>query len=138
MTKDEWEMLRKAIEIYPNRGKLSIDGYTVDLMLQSTDPYHKEIVVFVNGICKTEWALGKTPEGEEIRRRFFCSSTKSLVKKPKEKLTKKEQALYEECKKKYSVTTYLPFWKSFERLKRHLIKNNENIEIMEVKENGYD
>ena len=133
MTNEDWEIVKKAVEIYPNRAKLKIDGYTVDLMLQSVDPYHKEIVIFINGKCKI-WALGTTPECEDIRRRFFYSSTKCYIKKPKGRLAKKEQALYQaiykEYKQKFSVTNYSPFWKSFESLKRHLVKNNTDISII--------
>ena len=132
MTKEEWEKVRKAVEIYPNRAKLKIDGYTLDMILQNVNPYHNEIVVFINGECRLDLCLKETPESEEIRKRFLCPSTKCFVKKPKCKLSKKNQKLFEEEKKRFTITTYSPFWKSFSKLKAHLIKNNSYIEILEA------
>ena len=134
MTETDWNSVRNAVERYPNRAALLIDGYRVELLLQAIDPYRSEITVFVNGRIKTEWALGQTEEGREIRRRFYFPSQKCFVQKPKGKPGKKEQQIYREMKEKLTVTTYLPFWKSFSRLKAHLIRNNTHIEIMRGEE----
>ena len=133
MTNEEWETVRKAVEEHPNRARLKADGYQIDIYLLPVDPYHNEIVVYVENKFDPKWLDGKGDgEGKEICRRFFCPSTKSFVKKPRQKLSKKEQRLFEEEKKRRSVTTYSPFWKNFKSLKAHLIKNNSSIEIAEV------
>lgn len=132
MTSKEWEIAKKAVEgSCGGNVSLMVDGYRIDLYLMPASPYTNEIVVYVNGSVRVSAAFGKTPEDQEICRRFFRPSTKCLVKKPKGKLSKREQALYEEYKQRYSVTTYFPFWNSFDSLKRHFIKNNTNISIIE-------
>lgn len=134
MTETDWNSVRNAVERYPNRAVLLIDGYKVELLLLPVDPYRNEISVYVNGYIKPEWFLGQTEEGREIRRRFYFPSQKCFVQKPKGKLSKKEQQIYQEMKEKLTVTTYLPFWKFFSRLKAHLIRNNTHIEIMRGEE----
>lgn len=129
MNKSEWESVQKAIESPGGQAKLLVDGYEVDLILLPVSAYKKEIAVYVNGYIRTEWSLGKTPEGEEIRKRFYCEHKKSMIKKPHEKMTRKEQQAFEQAKKEHTYNYYLPYWSSFGSLKRHLVKNNKNIEI---------
>lgn len=129
MNKSEWEGVQKAIESLDGQARLIVDGYEVDLILLPMSPYKKEIAVYVNGYIKQEWSLGKTPEGEEIRRRFYCEHKKSMIKKPQGKMTRKEQQAFEQAKKQYTYSYYLPYWSSFSSLKRHLVKNNKSIEI---------
>ena len=131
MTSKEWEIAKKAVEGPCGSVSLMVDGYRIDLYLMPTSPYTNEIAVYVNGSVRVSAALGKSPEDQELCRRFFRPSTKCFVKKPKGRLSRKEQALYEEYRQSCSVTTYFPFWNSFDSLKRHFIKNNTNISIIE-------
>ena len=84
MTSTEWEIAKKAVEgSCGGNVSLMVDGYRIDLYLMPTSPYTNEIVVYVNGSVRVSAAFGKTPEDQEICRRFFRPSTKCLVKKPK-------------------------------------------------------
>lgn len=129
MNKSEWESVQKAIESPGGWAKLLVDSYEVDLILLPVSAYKKEIAVYVNGYIKQEWILGKTPQGEEIRRRFYCEHKKCLIKKPNEKMTRKEIQAFEKAKKQYTYSYYLPYWSSFSSLRRHFVKNNQSIEI---------
>lgn len=136
MTKDEWDRVQKSVEGCAGRARLEIDGYMVDLFLLSVSPYKKEIAVYINSAIRVDWALGKTEESKDICRRFYFPHKTCLVRKPKRKLSKKEQAIWNEEKEKYTYVSYFPYWNSFRSLKQHLIKNNENIKIMEVDQNA--
>lgn len=138
MTKEEWDKVQAQIEkSVGGQAKLKIDGYEVNLYLIPESTYKNQIAVYVNGYIKMEWCVAKTAEAEAIRKRFYSEHKKCCLKKPCRRLTKNEQAAFEKAKKECTYSYYLPYWSSFSSLKRHLIKNNNSIEIMEAEKNEY-
>lgn len=128
MTKEEWEQVKKTLESLFHMANLKIDGYDVSLCLQRTSTYKNSIVVYVNGVLKGEW-LGKDCEE---RRRFLQKREHSVLSaKEKAKLKKFSKKFQKEFDRKYSV--YYPYWTSFGSLKKHLIENNERIELVSTK-----
>ena len=124
MTTDQWKQAEDMLYIW-RIVELLIDGYKVQLQLMQ-DGTKNEIMVYVNGTIKWNWVSLDCEE----RRKFWCESKKTLIKKYDKKsgLTKKE---YEQLKAKYPpVVAYSPFFKSFRTLKSQFIKHNTDIEFL--------
>jgi len=126
MQKEEWEQVKEALGSMYKKVQLEIDGYNITLQLQRISTYKNAIVIYVNGEIKIEW-LSKDKENE-IRKRFIRVSERSLIK------AKDKKNMPKRLLKEYDMTykTYLPYWVSFGGLKRHLIKNNERIELIGI------
>ena len=108
--------------------KLKIDGYVVQLTLEQVSQFKNAIVVYVNDKIKGEWSMKDCEE----RRRFFSCVRKSIVKKSdlkafgKKVSKKQEQAI----KEKYSYNEYSFVWTNFNKMKKHFIANNNDIELL--------
>lgn len=127
MTKEEWKRTENALMQIGNIVKLNIDGYKLSLLLMQIKIYKNEILFEVDSKLKLPSEVT-----EEIRKRFYPVTRKCVYNKSKlKKLSKRRQkellsdphAYYEY----YSVT-----WTSFHKLKKHLIENNENIELISI------
>lgn len=129
MNTEEWNIVKKKLERLYDPVKLDCDGYELTLVLVRNGQFKNEIQIYVNGFFKGKWML----EDCEERRRFFRESTRSLLTNKqraelkKAKIGKKKMAEFEE-RAKYVV--HDPIWKSFNSLKRHLIKNNKEIKLI--------
>ncbi|MEE0858301.1 MAG: hypothetical protein U0M12_02400 [Acutalibacteraceae bacterium] len=125
MTNDEWKEVEEKLLLFGELVKLEADGYKLTLFTVR-EKMKLYIVVYINGKFKFEWIESDC----EIRRKFMSSSKHCVIKqKELDKITKRKER-QKELKKKYTYTTYSPYWSSFSRLKKHLIKNNERIEIL--------
>lgn len=127
MTKEEWKRVENALMQIGNIVKLNVDGYVLTLVLVQLKIYKNEIYFEVDS--QFEFPFKVTAE---IRKRFYPVTRKCVYNKSKlKKLSKRRQkellsdphAYYEY----YSVT-----WTSFNKLKKHLIENNENIELISI------
>lgn len=133
MNQDEWKEVERALQITYHSVKLNIDGYNITLRLERESAFKNKIVIYVNGTFEFKWLFKDCEE----RKRFTNKRTKSRFKKSDltygEKVSKKQEKLNEEFLKseenKYYY--YSPYWTSFNSLKRHLIANNEKIELIE-------
>lgn len=125
LTKQQWVEVEKcATSLFGKQVDLLIDGFKVSLEMEPKDRYHNVIMVYINDIIDGK----KLMEDCEERRRFWCPHTRSLIPVKPEKGWKKAE--WEALRKKHSYTYYLPWWTSFNALRRHLIKNNQSIEII--------
>lgn len=131
MTKEEWKRCQEALKSFYSIVKLNVDGYEVGLRLERVDTYRNKIMVYVNGGFKGKWLI----EDCEERRRFLRKMEKSLItakqKKDLNKLPKKFRKEHEELFNR-SYVYYEPYWTSFNSLKKHLINENESIELLEI------
>lgn len=131
MTKEEWSQVEAALKDFFSLVKLKIDEYEVSLRLERIDTYSNRIGVYVNGEFKGKWLM----EDCEERRRFLRKREKSVMtvkqRKDLEKLPKKFRKEYEEMLNR-SYVYYEPWWTSFNSLKKHLIKENESIELIKI------
>ncbi|HBB28158.1 MAG TPA: hypothetical protein DC000_02725 [Clostridiales bacterium] len=131
MIKEEWDKVEKAVEGMFSIVKLKIDEYEVAIGLRRCGTYKNVIAIYVNGVFEGKWLF----EDCEERRRFCRKREKSILsakqKKYLSKLPKKRQKeLLQDNKTTY--TYYEPYWVSFNSLKKHLIKNNNSIELLEI------
>ncbi|WP_284641206.1 hypothetical protein [Paenibacillus silviterrae] len=128
MTSDTWKEVEKKLLSLYNQVKLLCDGYELTIMLERSGQFKNHISIYINEQIKGAWMI----EDCEERRRFFCERQKSFyTKKQKESVGRVSKKLAKELgfDKKYSY--YTPYWNSFRSLKSHLIKNNQNIELIE-------
>ncbi len=127
MTDEQWKEVEKKLVPPLGRVELEIDGYKVTITAQLVEKMKFSFVVYVNGFIRTEWSMNDC----EIRRRFYYESKKSLLKSSeKAKIKKMRKSVREEIMKSAQYSVFLPYWGSFSRLKAHLIKNNQSIELV--------
>ena len=128
MTDEQWKEVEKKLFPPFGRVELEIDGYKVTITAQLVEKMKFSFVVYVNGFIRAEWSMNDC----EIRRRFYYESKKSLLKgSEKAKIKKMRKSVREEIMKSAQYSVFLPYWGSFSRLKSHLIKNNQSIELVE-------
>lgn len=125
MTNDQWAEVERRLRIQFQSVHLSVDGYEVCLILVPDKGLRQCIAVYVNGYIKVEWV----DKDCEIRRRFYNKHTRTLLKISKLKEISKKD--WETLRKKYVYEYFSPYWGSFARMKRHLIKNNNDIKLTE-------
>lgn len=132
MTATDWEKVENKLS-YPFGGvKLRIDGHDISIMVEKASPKSLKYVlaVYVDGYIKEEWFTSDC----DIRRKFYCKRTKSLLTKDYRKspvfkrMKKKEQ---EEWIKKHVYVYYSPYFSSFKMLKAHFTKNNDSIDLID-------
>lgn len=129
MTKDEWEQAENALHSLFNYVKLNIDGYEITLKLERVGTYKNVIMLYINDKLDFKLLL----EDCEERRRFARIRTRTLLKADSKKWLKKQsKKLQAELTEKCTYTYYEFWWTSFNSLKKHLIKNNTNIEVIKI------
>ncbi len=132
MTKEEWEIVEKKLSIVNIPAFLKVDGYDVRLMLTQKNTYSNYIVPIINGQLKMEWFT----EDCEERRRFFVRRTKNTYNKRKlmndKTLTKKDKKELDAfLSERSKIFEYWELgWTNFNSMKKHLIANNESIELI--------
>lgn len=129
MTKDDWAALEMALgHAYGSAGILA-DGFEVTFQVRQYK-MHLVICLYINGWMKGEWLSKKTEEATRFCRPVsFSLFPPSYVKKLTAGLSKSRvKAIFPDLNKKGEY--YLPEWRSFRSLKRHLIANNKSIELV--------
>ncbi len=130
LTKDAISQLEAALSYAGGSAQLMIDGYKLSLQVVNAGGLKYEIAWYANGHFKGIWL---TQDCEE-RKRFARPITKQLFSaKDKAALTR---GLTGKFKKEYlkrwdkTITLYVWSWPSFKPLMRHLIANNQSIELL--------
>ncbi len=134
LTKEQWDEIDKKLISHFGFVHLFIDGYKVSLTVQYISRFKLGIVVYVNDKIEPK----KMFDSEEAKR-FWCPHRKYLYSREKREKMKrlyKKLRLPNDSSEKY-IITYWPYWTSFPKLKAHLIKNNESIELFQ-KEQKHD
>jgi hypothetical protein len=134
MTEQDWKKVETALSSPYGRISLQCDEFKLTLKVVQTGPLRFAIFPFVNDEHKGEWGSRYCEE----RRRFFCPE-KKYVNSPTMRTAIKE--LRASAKKlnvpnmklpdpDETITVYTPFWTDFKKLKRHLIANNKQIDLI--------
>lgn len=128
MTTEEWKKVDKALKsVFSPGATLLIDGYKVTFALMQKSQFTNAITVYINGEFKLKWLT----EDCEERRRFLCCKRKTIIKEKDYKIHGiRSKKARQELADKYSYNEYYPYWCNFAKLKKHLIQNNENIELV--------
>lgn len=123
MTEKDWEVVRARIDVTPP-AHLIIDGYDIKISLQRVKMKLYYLII-VNDTIKEEWM----DEECEIRRKFYQCHKKHLFSTAEKK--KADRALRKYMEENDKVYEHFgPWWGSFSRMKSHLIKNNQSIELV--------
>lgn len=133
---DVWTQAADAMLSPYGSVELRCDEYRVNLQMEraSAKRANYEIVIYVNGHMKGAWMMNDCEE----RRRFFRPITRRVY-------TGKDLAAYKRLKKlggaqdvdlNRTHTSYMPFWPTFEPLRRHLLKHNKDVRVVKI--NGQD
>lgn len=131
MNRKEWQAAEEALKSLYGQVILKVDDYEVTLRLGLISTYKNGIMVYVNGKFKGQWLF----EDCEERRRFLRRKER-LVTTPKQraafnKMSKRMQKEYQDLfDRKYE--SYDFYWSSFNALRKHLIENNESIEVIKI------
>lgn len=127
LTKDDWkEAERRALWTCAGL-TLLVDGYRISVCKEPASPYKNHLTVYVDGVFRGKWLL----EDCEERRRFCYCVKHSLFKKgcPKDarkRLLKKLNKTEDDM----SYWSYSPYYPSFAALRRQLVKNNHDIQLI--------
>jgi hypothetical protein len=131
MTAEQWKEVETQLSWTGGVARLRIDGYDLQFEVRPTKPLRWVIVPFVNGYSRGAW-LSRNDAGEwcEEARRFLPLKTRCLFTATE--LARAGKKLAKELRqKKFEYRSYC--WTSFAAMKRHLIANNESIELVEEK-----
>ncbi|MCE5212970.1 MAG: hypothetical protein LLG40_15620 [Deltaproteobacteria bacterium] len=135
MTNENWAKVEEALKHQFKIVKLKCDDYRVELYLAQVGQFKLSIGVYVNGWFKGEWFKDNNLSEEAIRffpthyiNRYSAKEKKFWTKYPFGKKYCKEHGIDLNARKEYKGFS----WKSFPALKRHFIKNNKSIELIEV------
>ena len=132
MTPQQWKFVEDRLMPPYGQVHLLIDDYKVTLQVGFVGKMKFEIMVYVNGFAKGEWLMNDCEE-----RRRFLRPRRIAIHKPssRARLTK---GLSAKMDKEYFPTlnkTFIVYdllWPSYGPLKRHLIKHNQSIELVDV------
>lgn len=128
MTTEDWKKAETDLSMPYGKINMLIDGYNVSVMTVPYKPLTYGLEIFIDGGFKLSWLK----EDCEIRRRFCCRRTKSLLSaRQKKELKRKRKKFRELVEKEMLYEWYEPFWMSFRSMKSHFIKNNTSIELRE-------
>lgn len=88
--------------------------------------YKNVILLYINGVIEWKWLT----EDCEERRRFMKKSKKCLF--TANQLKKFPKKIRDKYKEKNTYESYDFRWASFRALKKHLIDNNKDIELIKI------
>lgn len=130
MTEAEWKQVDKALrKVILGRAELRIDGYEVSLFLRQVSQFSNAIVVYINGEFRGKWL---TEDCEERRRFFPCKKKSHFTEKDAKGYGIRSKKRIAELKERYSYYEYSSAWKSFSKMKKHFIDNNQQIKLIKV------
>lgn len=125
----EWEEIDKRLKCVWLPVYLRVDGYLIQLELRQVGQFRNAITVFVNGWFRGQWILDKT---EEARRFLPLRRTRLYKKRFAEEITRKLGKV--SARKWLGVDKYSEHygscWTSYRSLKRHLLANNEHVDVI--------
>lgn len=124
---DQWKTLEASLNWTGAQASLLVDGYCVTIERVRMSKMRDALMIYVNGHFRAEW-LSK--ECEE-RHRFFCARERYVfparLRRNFQRDFGKRRAIESGYHKK--ITQHLPWWSSFDAMRRHFIKNNSSITI---------
>lgn len=131
MTKDEWLLVKSKLSHPWGSAELMVDGYRLTLQVKQTKALKFEIMPYVNGKFQGAWMTKDSEEGKR-----FLRPVTIAVYKPAEKarltkgMSKKmiKTIFGDGLDKTFAVFAW--GWPTFGPLQRHLIANNQVIELV--------
>ena len=129
LTKDEWKRVEEDLKSFYHSVALMCDGFHIVLRLERISVVKNAICVYVNDHMKHY-----SKDCEELRRFQYPSVRKAHSAKEQREIRKMPKWLRKQLghfgNPDATYTVYQPWWGSFQALKRHLIKQNQDIELL--------
>ena len=129
MNKEQWKAVQESLLYLYGAAELDCDGYQLSLIKAQYGESKIVILFYVDGVVKVKWFLDDCEE----RRRFSRPITKHVFpKKSRDQVVKSLGKKHEMSKQiQKTFTSYRHYWTSFSALKSHLLKNNQNIDLVD-------
>lgn len=130
MTPEQWKKIETQLTSPWGNVNLRVDGYDVTFQVQQIKPLRFVITVFVDGYSRAPWLL-RSEAGEwcDEARRFLPLKKRCLYNTAQ--LKRAGKMAKEFSRQVFEFRNF--YWTSFTALKRHLIANNQSIELSEEK-----
>lgn len=132
-TAAEWTEIDERLKHFLEPVHLRIDGFEVWLELRQISQFRNAIFVYVNGYFKGKWFVDDTEEAK----RFFPLRRINLYS-PAERKRLIKAVGKRQAERSFGLSKYREQrgwnWTSFRSLKRHLVENNDCIEVVHPKE----
>lgn len=133
ITPADWSRMKANLSGLFGSESLLCDGYKLTIV-RSQNKNRLGLNIYVDGVWKGKWMM----EDCEERRRFHREIKKRLystvdIEKMAKGLSKRAQAMLKKqpgLDRTYSL--YSPCWTSFDALRRHLVKNNQEILVQRL------
>jgi hypothetical protein len=129
MSKEDWKKVEKVFSSRFGQVKLKCDNYEITLSVESIGKLQLAVVVYVNGSVKGKWLNENCEESRRFYQTIERFAFKKKLRDDMRKLCTKKEYIKDEWDKKYKC--YRFYWKSFRSLKKHLIANNKEIQLIE-------
>ena len=129
MTEQEWKKVEELFSEIYGYVELDCDGYRLTLRVGKIGKLLLAIVPYVNGKLEGGWF---TKDCEE-RRRFFQKKERSAFSKKYRDQMKKilGKRIYDATSYEKKITVHSFYWRSYHKLKAHLIANNKEIKLIQ-------
>lgn len=133
MTPEDWKKVERLEHSYTcDYVELTIDGFSITVVRDRLTNTRDGFVVYVDGHSRVKWMM----EDCEERRRFlrpqkiylYNGHRRTRLKKQAKSRNKFVREMAKEMLKK-STVLYNLHWNSIGALKKHLIENNNSIEL---------
>ena len=127
LTEEQWAEVKRQVSWTGGQAELLIDGYGITIERIRMSEMRDALMVYVNGQFIGKWLS----EDCEERRRFFCPRTRYVHSAAQRKRLARGlgKRLVREIGADKKITQYLPWWPSFDSLRRHLVKHNTSIAL---------
>lgn len=127
-TREQWADIERRLGSPYGRVDLKCDTFELTLLVEAVKPRQFTIMVFVDGSFRGTMLSTDCEE----RRRFMRPRTRCYFKARDYKSWRRAfgKKTADEQKAKFTYRHYEPFWPAFGPLKRHLLANNERIELL--------
>lgn len=140
ISKEEWDNIERNLSSYFGHVELKADEHLVTFELRRYSELRQCIVVFYEGKSIPYGFSGDKNADEkkqDLQRRFSCERKRFLYPKKvrdqyKGRRWTKKRLDELHFNPSVSASTYLPIWTSFKALKRHLIKNNADLSVVQI------
>lgn len=132
MTKEEWKRVEETLKGFYHTVYLKVDGYDVAICLERVGVYKNMIMIYIGGQFQGKWLAADCEERRRFCQRKMHSLLNAKEKASFRKFPKRVQKELAEKHHNFQCESYSPQWSSFGALKKHLIANNQSVELMKI------
>lgn len=133
ITKEQWVQIECELSHAYGSVKLKCDGYEVSLQVSRVDTLKYGIMVYVNGYFHGKWIVEDCEERRRFLRPIECFLWNAKMRADLLKIYGGKRAPKKEVERiNQKIASYISYWTSVKSLRRHLEKNNRELEVVAV------